>query len=176
MRRTRPFSVLFDENNARAFVNKILRLCIFLLCAGVLLACGRWSASLLLALRFGPTLALSVGDGLASLGAQFSTGLCMGNNGGSSSGGEVFADRRLAAPREDGAHLAKLRNLFIDGVQDVVVQVRSFSLHRKNNSLASRRLPVVAGSLRLSLRKITGKNRMRFVRDPGIKSKPFPCI
>ena len=94
-----------------------------LLCGGLFLACGR-RGSLLLALHFGPTLALSVGNGLAGLGTQFSTGLFMGNSGGSSGG--FFADRRCAAPREDGARLAKPRNLCIDGVQDVVVQVRSF--------------------------------------------------
>src|SRR5271170_7732511 len=49
----------------------------------------------------------------------------MGNSGGCSGGG-FLADRRCAAPREDGARLAKPRNLCIDGVQDVVVQVRSF--------------------------------------------------
>jgi len=88
----------------------------------------------------------------------------MGNNGGSSSGGEVFAGRRLAAPG------------FIDGVQDVVVQVRSFSLRRKNNSLASHRLPVVAGSHRLSQRKITREKQDAVGSRSGHKEQALPCI
>src|SRR5580692_6608824 len=96
---------------------KIQRGSISLLCDGLFL-CLRYGG-LLLALHFGPTPALSVGDGLASLGAQFSTGFLMGNSGG---GG--FAER--GALRQDGARLAKSLNLFIDGVQDLVVHVRSF--------------------------------------------------
>ena len=68
MRRTRPFSVLCGEDNAGASPRKTHRGSMSLACGGLFLACGR-RGSLLLALHFGPTLALSVGDGLAGFGA-----------------------------------------------------------------------------------------------------------
>jgi hypothetical protein len=61
--------------------------------------------------------------------------------GNSSGGSGLFAHRGCAAPREDGARLAKPRNLCIDGVQDVVVQVRSFRSIARITGWAGRRLP-----------------------------------
>lgn len=78
---------------------------------------------LLLAFYFGPASALRIGDGATSFGAELAAWLVGGNVGG------VAA--RLAGPGENGADLAKLRDFFINGLQNLVVQGRSFRGWRK---------------------------------------------
>jgi hypothetical protein len=115
------FFVLCDENNAGRVSQENSKRVDFLTLRWVISLPAGAVGSLLLTLYLGPTPALSVGDGLASLGAEYPAGLCMGNSGG---GG--FAGRDAPALRQDGACLAKPLNLFIDGVQDLIVHIRSF--------------------------------------------------